>query len=63
MAGYPGAVALAEVNGTHLTRALDDLLATTRAVTRTLLGVGVNPEELQAGGLLADGPIPRPRAS
>jgi hypothetical protein len=41
---------LTEVTGAHLSRALDDLLDTTQAVTRTLLGVGVDPEGLPAGG-------------
>lgn len=51
---------LTDVTGTHLTRALDDLLDTAQAVTRTLLGVGVNPEDLPAGGALAAGPVPHP---
>jgi hypothetical protein len=49
---------LTAVTGVHLTRALDDLLDTAQAVTRTLLGVGVNPEDLPAGGALAAGPVP-----
>jgi hypothetical protein len=52
--------ALTAVTGAHLTRALDDLLDTAQAVTRTLLGVGVNPEDLPAGGALAAGPVPHP---
>jgi hypothetical protein len=40
------------VTGAHLTQALDDLLDSAQGVTRTLLGVGVNPEDLPAGGLL-----------
>ena len=55
-----GETAQAEVTGAHLARALDDLLDSTQAVTRTLLGVGVNPEDLPAGGALAAGPLPRP---
>jgi DNA polymerase III delta prime subunit len=57
-AGTPasGSPALTAVTGAHLTRALDDLLDTAQAVTRTLLGVGVNPEDLPAGGALAAGP-------
>jgi DNA polymerase III delta prime subunit len=50
--------ALTTVTGAHLTRALDDLLDTAQAVTRTLLGVGVDPADLQAGGLLQHGPVP-----
>ena len=38
--------ALTAVTGAHLARALDDLLDTAQAVTRTLLGVGVNPADL-----------------
>jgi ATP-dependent 26S proteasome regulatory subunit len=45
--------ALTAVTGAHLARALDDLLDTAQGVTRTLLGVGVNPEDLPAGGALA----------
>jgi len=44
--------ALTAVTGTHLARALDDLLDDAQAVTRTLLGVGVDPESLPAGGAL-----------
>jgi len=44
--------ALAAVTGAHLARALDDLLDAAQAVTRTLLGVGVDPERLPAGGPL-----------
>jgi ATP-dependent 26S proteasome regulatory subunit len=43
---------LTAVTGAHLTQALDDLLDSAQGVTRTLLGVGVNPEDLPAGGLL-----------
>jgi hypothetical protein len=48
--------ALPAVSGTHLARALDDLLDAAQAVTRTLLGVGVDPADLPAGG----GPSPAP---
>lgn len=50
--------ALAAVTGDHLARALDDLLDAAQAVTRTLLGVGVDPESLPAGALLQQGPAP-----
>src|ERR1700761_6747144 len=50
----PGTVP--EVTGIHLSRALDDLLDSTQGVTRTLLGVGVDPESLPAGGALGPGP-------
>ncbi|MGY1663942.1 AAA family ATPase [Geodermatophilus sp. SYSU D00705] len=46
---------LTSVNGQHVSRALDDLLDSTQSVTRTLLGVGVDPETLPA-----DGPAPMP---
>jgi hypothetical protein len=46
------------VTGAHLARALDDLLDSAQGVTRTLLGVGVNPEDLPAGGALSAGPVP-----
>ena len=36
-------------------RALDDLLDSTQSVTRTLLGVGVDPADLPT-----DGPLPMP---
>jgi ATPase family associated with various cellular activities (AAA) len=48
--------ALTAVTGTHLVRALDDLLDAAQAVTRTLLGVGVDPANLPAGGALMAGP-------
>jgi ATPase family associated with various cellular activities (AAA) len=48
--------ALTAVTGTHLGRALDDLLDAAQAVTRTLLGVGVDPSDLPAGGALQAGP-------
>ncbi|WP_147331999.1 AAA family ATPase [Geodermatophilus marinus] len=40
---------LTAVTGRHLARALDDLLDSTQQVTRTLLGVGVDPATLPAG--------------
>ena len=43
--------ALPAVTGAHLGRALDDLLDSAQGVTRTLLGVGVDPTTLPAGGL------------
>jgi ATPase family associated with various cellular activities (AAA) len=43
--------ALPAVTGAHLARALDDLLDSAQGVTRTLLGVGVDPTTLPAGGL------------
>lgn len=46
--------ALTAVTGAHLTRALDDLLDSAQAVTRTLLGVGTDPATLPAGGLPMD---------
>jgi len=42
---------LPAVTGAHLARALDDLLDSAQGVTRTLLGVGVDPTTLPAGGL------------
>ena len=44
------------VTGTHLARALDDLLDSAQGVTRTLLGVGVDPATLPAGGMLDASP-------
>ena len=52
--------ALTAVTGTHLSRALDDLLDAAQAVTRTLLGVGVDPADLAAGPALGAGPAPFP---
>ncbi len=49
--------ALPAVTGAHVARALDDLLDSTQSVSRTLLGVGVDPTTLPAG-VLADGPGP-----
>jgi len=48
--------ALSTVTGAHLARALDDLLDAAQAVTRTLLGVGVDPADLPPGGALSAGP-------
>ena len=48
-----GRAALPAVTGAHLARALDDLLDSAQGVTRTLLGVGVDPTTLPAGGLPA----------
>ena len=50
-----GEPTLTAVTGAHLTRALDDLLDSAQGVTRTLLGVGVDPTTLPAAGL-PDGP-------
>ena len=50
---------LTAVTGAHLARALDDLLDSAQGVTRTLLGVGVDPADLPVGGLLHAGPGPR----
>jgi len=55
-AGQAGAATLTAVTGAHLTRALDDLLDSAQGVTRTLLGVGVDPATLPAGGALAMSP-------
>jgi hypothetical protein len=44
------------VTGAHLARALDDLLDSAQGVTRTLLGVGVDPATLPAGGALGLSP-------
>src|SRR3984957_434522 len=46
----------ATVTGVHLARALDDLLDSAQGVTRTLLGVGVDPATLPAGGALGASP-------
>jgi hypothetical protein len=54
--GPAGAATLTAVTGAHLTRALDDLLDSAQGVTRTLLGVGVDPTTLPAGGALAMSP-------
>jgi cell division protease FtsH len=47
------------VTGGQLARALDDLLDSSQTVTRSLLGVGNDPEELPAGGGI--GMMPRAR--
>ena len=52
----PAGAAPPPVTGAHLARALDDLLDSTQGVTRTLLGVGVDPTTLPAGGALGAGP-------
>ena len=49
-----GAAGPPKVTGAHLARALDDLLDSTQAVTRTLLGVGVDPADIPPGGLPVD---------
>ncbi len=46
---------LPAVTADHVNRALDDLLDSTQQVTRTLLGVGVDPTQLQPGMV---GPAP-----
>jgi hypothetical protein len=51
-----GNSALPKVTGAHLSRALDDLLDAAQGVTRTLLGVGVDPTTLPAGGALTMSP-------
>jgi hypothetical protein len=48
--------ALTAVTGEHLARALDDLLDSAQSVTRTLLGVGVDPADLPVGGALTPSP-------
>jgi ATP-dependent 26S proteasome regulatory subunit len=48
--------AMPAVTGQHLTRALDDLLDSSQAITRTLLGVGVEADDLPPGA--AAGPFP-----
>ena len=48
--------ALTAVTGEHLARALDDLLDSAQAVTRTLLGVGFDPADLPVGSALP--PVP-----
>jgi SpoVK/Ycf46/Vps4 family AAA+-type ATPase len=49
--GPDGNPVLPVVTGGHVSRALDDLLDAAQSVTRTLLGVGVDPATLPAGGL------------
>jgi hypothetical protein len=48
------------VTGAHVARALDDLLDTNQQLTRSLLGVGNDPESLPAGGGLGSLPPQRP---
>jgi hypothetical protein len=48
------------VTAAHTSRALDDLLDSTQRLTRSLLGVGNDPESLPAGGGL--GSLPSHRA-
>ena len=48
------------ITAAHLSRALDDLLDTTQQLTRSLLGVGVDPMTLPAGGGLGSLPLQRP---
>jgi ATP-dependent 26S proteasome regulatory subunit len=55
--GQAGGTAVPPVTGAHLARALDDLLDSAQGVTRTLLGVGVDPATLPAGGALAMNPM------
>jgi len=55
-AGRP-VTGLPAVTGAHLARALDDLLDSAQGVTRTLLGVGVDPATLPAGGALGMSPM------
>lgn len=50
------------VTAEHTSRALDDLLDTTQQVTRSLLGVGNDPETLPAGGGLGSLPPDGPGA-
>jgi SpoVK/Ycf46/Vps4 family AAA+-type ATPase len=53
----PGGQEVPAVTGAHLSRALDDLLDSAQGVTRTLLGVGVDPTTLPPGGALGPGPM------
>ena len=48
------------VTAKHTARALDDLLDADQKLTRSLLGVGTDPETLAAGG--GAGPLPPPHA-
>jgi hypothetical protein len=52
--GALDAGAVPAVTGAHLSRALDDLLDAAQGVTRTLLGVGVDPTTLATPGLAPD---------
>jgi SpoVK/Ycf46/Vps4 family AAA+-type ATPase len=49
---------LRTVNAAHTTRALEDLLDSTQHVTRSLLGVGNDPDQLPPGGGLGSLPSP-----
>lgn len=50
---------LTDVTNEHMTRAVDDLLDSAQELTRTLLGVGVDPRDLPPGlGAPAPGPMP-----
>ena len=49
------------VTGAHTSRALDDLLDSGQRLTRSLLGVGNDPESLPAGGGLGSLPPQHPR--
>jgi hypothetical protein len=49
-------LALTDEGMTLVVRALDDLLDAAQAMTRTLLGVGVEPGDLPAGSALMAGP-------
>jgi ATP-dependent 26S proteasome regulatory subunit len=51
---------LRSVTAAHTTRALDDLLDSAQQVTRSLLGVGNDPEDLPPGGGV--GSLPSPAA-
>jgi hypothetical protein len=53
---------LQTVTGDHASRALDDLLDSNQQITRSLLGVGNDPENLPAGGGLGGLPPDRARA-
>jgi hypothetical protein len=50
---------LRTVDADHISAALDDLLETSQRVTRSLLGVGNDPDTLPAGGGLGAGPANR----
>ena len=51
------------VTAAHTARALDDLLDADQKLTRSLLGVGTDPETLAAGGGAGALPPTHPRAS